>query len=75
MRKTRNERMEKIFSFERNLALSMKKFLVENGIGQEEAERLYQGTGLGGSALQSKLIELGLKDKFYSKLGKDGLRR
>ena len=67
--------MEEIFSFERNLTLSMKKFLVENGIGQEEAERLYQGTGLGGSALQSKLIELGLKDEFYSKLGKDGLRR
>ena len=67
--------MEEIFSFARNVALSMKKFLVENGIGQEEAERLYQGTGLGGSALQSKLIELGLKDEFYSKLGKDGLRQ
>ena len=67
--------MKEIFSFQRNLALSMKKFLVENGIGQEEAERLYQGTGLHGSQLQEKLIELGLKDEFYSKLGKDGLRR
>lgn len=67
--------MEEIFEFARNVSLSMKKFLIENGIGQEEAETLYQGTGLHGSPLQEKLIELGLKDEFYSKLGKDGIRR
>lgn len=67
--------MEEIFLFSRNVALSMKKFLVEKGIGKEEAEMLYQGTGLHGSPLQEKLIELGIKDEFYSKLGKDGIRR
>lgn len=75
MRKSRNDQMEEIFEFERNVALSMKKFLIENGIGQEEAEMLYQGTGLHGSPLQEKLIVLGLKDEFYSKLGKDGIGR
>lgn len=75
MRKSRNKQMEEIFEFARNVSLSMKKFLIENGIGQEEAETLYQGTGLHGSPLQEKLIELGLKDEFYSKLGKDGIRR
>lgn len=67
--------MEEIFTFARNVALSMKKFLIEKGIDEEEAERLYQGTGLHGSQLQEKLIALGLKDEFYSKLGKDGIRR
>ena len=75
MRKSRNDRMEEIFSFARKVALSMKKFLIESGIDEEEAETLYQGTGLHGSPLQEKLIELGLKDEFFSKLGKDGIRR
>ena len=64
--------MDRIFGYAKNVNLAMKKFLIDNGVSKEEAEKLYQGTGLHGSPLQQKLIDMGLNDEFFSKIGKDG---
>ena len=67
-----NDGMDHIFGYAKNVNSAMKKFLIDNGVSKEEAEKLYQGTGLHGSPLQQKLIDMGLKDEFFSKIGKDG---
>ena len=67
-----NDGMDRIFGYAKNVNSAMKKFLIDNGVSKEEAEKLYQGTGLHGSPLQQKLIDMGLKDEFFSKIGKDG---
>lgn len=67
-----NDEMDRIFGYAKNVNLAMKKFLIDNGVSKEEAEKLYQGTGLHGSPLQQKLIDMGLNDEFFSKIGKDG---
>lgn len=67
-----NDKMDRIFGYAKNVNLAMKKFLIDNGVSKEEAEKLYQGTGLHGSPLQQKLIDMGLNDEFFSKIGKDG---
>lgn len=67
-----NDEMDRIFGYAKNVNLAMKKFLIANGVSKEEAEKLYQGTGLHGSPLMQKLIDMGLKDEFFSKIGKDG---
>lgn len=62
-----NDRMHKIFDGAKQLSLAQKQFLINHGVSEEEAEKLYQDTGLHGSALQQKLIDMGLKDEFFSK--------
>lgn len=43
------------------------KFLLDNGVSEEEVEELKNHTGLGKNALLDKIVELGLKDKFFGK--------
>ena len=62
-----NDRMNKIFDGAKNLDIAQRDFLIKNGVAPEEAEKLYQDTGLHGSPLQQKLIDLGLKDEFFAK--------
>ena len=62
-----NNFLHRTFEMAKKANLAMKYFLIKNGVSEEEAEKLYQDTGLHGSPLQQKLIDMGLKDEFFSK--------
>ena len=62
-----NDMLHRTFEMAKKANLAMKDFLIKNGVSEEEAEKLYQDTGLHGSPLQQKLIDMGLKDEFFSK--------
>lgn len=62
-----NDMLHKTFEMAKKANLAMKDFLIKKGVSEEEAEKLYQDTGLHGSPLQQKLIDMGLKDEFFSK--------
>ena len=65
--KAYNDRAQKIFDDAEKLHLAQKDFLIKHGVSEEEADKLYQDTGLHGSPLQQKLIDLGINDEFFAK--------
>ena len=44
----------------------MSKFLLDEGLSQEEVDTLKSDNGLQGNALHQKIIDLGLKEKFFN---------
>lgn len=63
-----NRDMERIFDRVENQNKKMEKILLDNGVSQDEIDELKKNTGLGGNALQKKIIELGLDDEFAASL-------
>ena len=55
-----NRDSNKIFSYKRALDKEMKRYLVDNGVPEDEAEKLFQD-----DRLDYKLRELGLHDDFF----------
>lgn len=55
-----NKNMNKIFSYKRATDDAMKKYLIKNGVSEDEAEKLFQD-----DKLDVKLRELGLHDDFF----------
>ena len=55
-----NKNMNKIFSYKRATDNAMKKYLIDNGVSEDEAEKLFQD-----DKLDVKLRELGLHDDFF----------
>ena len=55
-----NRESNKIFSYKRALDKEMKRYLVDNGVPEDEAEKLFQD-----DKLYVKLRELGLHDDFF----------
>ena len=65
-----NKNLDRIFTAFHKQISAMKDFLLKNGVSEEEVIKLERNTGLHGNALQNKIIELGLKDKFWEEFNK-----
>ena len=65
-----NKNLDRIFTAYHKQINAMKDFLLKNGVSEEEVIELEKNTGLHGNALQNKIIELGLKDKFWEEFNK-----
>ena len=61
-----NDRLHATFRKYNEMNDRIAKFLLDHGVSQEEVEELKKNTGLSGNALIQKLIDLGLKDEFFS---------
>ena len=70
-----NRNMERIFDNWKRENEQIAKFLIDNGVSEEEVEILKQNTGLGGNALDDKLIELGIRDEYWETYHKDYMDR
>lgn len=68
-----NRDMEKIFDFAKKLRKAKEDYLIAHGVSEDEVKELSAHTGIGGDALQQKLIDMGIKDDFYKEF-KDGMR-
>lgn len=61
-----NDMLFKIFDDSEKLTDEKIKFLIDNGVSEEEAIELKNNQGLSRHAVDDKLIELGLWDKFFA---------